>query len=220
MNDGALIDRIVADVLAALNVGQASRLPVEPPSSAGQARRLPHAFIPDRVVTAAVLEDAAPAGQLVRLVPNAVLTPSARDYLRTHGLKVERAAADDGAGAGSWLALVVTPPTGGPRVLGDAAAGWRSELCGDAAEAAEKAVSAVCRGDAAGVAVLTDRPEFVAHRVNRNDRLVAVTLRDAAAVKRIRKTWPDGERPPNVVCVDPTGLGTFALRTLLKEVAR
>ena len=220
MNDGALIDRIVADVLATLNVGQASRLPVEPPSSAGQARRLPYALIPDRVVTAAVLEQAAPAGQLVRLAADAVLTPSARDYLRTHGLKVERADAGDAAGAASRLVLVVTAPTGGPRVLRDAAAGWRSELSDTAADAADRAVSAVCRGDAEGVAVLTDRPERVACLANRNDRVAAVPAADAAALKRIRRDWPDDTAAPNVVCFDPTGLAIFALRTLMTEAAR
>jgi hypothetical protein len=84
-------------------------------------------------------------------------------------------------------------------------------LSGLPAEAAVQATSAVCRGDADKVVVFTDEPELVACLANRNERIRAAAIVDAAALARTQR-----ELKPNVLALDPSNRSVHELRTLLK----
>ena len=177
----------------------------------------------EKVITGALLEEKGRGVKRIAVHPTAVLTPSARDFVRKHGIEVTKEAASASGAASSksreavrWQLLV---SKAGPGVLAAADAwvqecGWRrKELVGTAREAAAKAVAAVATAEAAGVIVLTDRVDEACLLVNRNEKVRGVV---SSSVRGVQASI--AQVGANVFVIDPTNRGAFELRQILKAV--
>ncbi len=174
----------------------------------------------ERVITGALLEEKGRGVKRLAVLPGAVLTPSARDFVRKHGIDVTKDAATTTAAAPReavrWRLLV---SKAGPGVMAAAEAwvaecGWRKkELVGAAREAAAKAVSLVATAEVAGVIVLTDRVDEVTVLSNRNDKVRAVA---ATSVRGLQASIE--LVGPNLFVIDPGQRGLFEIRQMLKAI--
>jgi len=175
----------------------------------------------DRVITAEVLLRDLRGARRVVIAPKALLTPTANDVIRSRRLEVVRQSAQPRATGGvrrRWLVLIGQSLP----AVSSALTTWRSSggtvensLVGTASEAATRAISAVCRGEADEVLVLSAQPESVACLANRNEAVRGVVLADVASVSRLRESLR-----PNVWVVDATPRGGFDLSSLLTHVDR
>jgi hypothetical protein len=224
--DDALLESIVAGVLDRLRGTNA-------PTPAAEGRRKPEVrnsksepgdkaaregappvLLSEKVVTEAILEDALNGSRAVRFSPKAILTPSARDYLRVNGIEwayVTRAAAERKAGGGTWAALVVRTTPAVERVLAEVLPGARQELLGCPDDAATLATSEIARGGFSRAVIFAEQVHRAACLANRHEAIKAVAVRDVVDVAVIRK-----QLRANVWCLDPTGRGYFELRNILK----
>ncbi len=171
--------------------------------------------ISESVVTQAILAEAVNGLKQIRISPTAILTPSARDFVRDHGVEVIREPSSRGASASvRWqIITTVSMPQIAAAVEGLKTHGIAADfrMLGLPAEAASQAVSAVCRGEAVKVVVFSSQPELVACLANRNEQLRASAVSDAAAVERVRKTLN-----ANLLAIDPSTKGVHELKALLK----
>jgi hypothetical protein len=167
------------------------------------------------VVTQALLAESVNGVKTVRIGTKAIVTPSARDYLRQKGIEVIRESAAAPARTGRRVQIIVA--TAHPHVsaaveaLEQSGIGCEKRLSGLPAEAATQAISAVCRGEAEKVVIFTAEPELVACLANRNAQIRAAAVADAAAVRRMQTALK-----PNVLAIDPSPRGVHELKTLLK----
>jgi hypothetical protein len=208
-----LEDRIVAEVMAQLERSEDS---APSPAAPATARILE---ITDAVITAGLLEERGIKSGPIVVGPKAVLTPSAVDFLANRKINWSRGAAcAKSASSAKWLALVTrsTPAVTAAldAVAGESGGEWRRELLGCHREACERAMGALCRGEADGALVVTDKPEAVACRVNRNPVVRAVAITTVARIKTLKR-----EMSPNLFAIDPTGRTEFELRSCLREIA-
>lgn len=172
------------------------------------------------VITADILQDRVKQGtKRIRIAPRAVLTPSARDYLRHANIVCVRdePAAKSATAAGRWVVLVSSAAAAvSPAVeaLRESGVTWEQKVTGTAEEAAKQAVGILCRGEATGVVVVSKAPEVVACLANRNDQIrAAVTgcVRTVDAAKR--------KIGANLIAIHPGTKGSFELRNMLKTFA-
>jgi hypothetical protein len=217
--DNRLVDQIVSEVLARLGgtppAGAAADRSSAPAAAATSSNST--LVLEDPVVTGEVLEDRLNGHAQVTFGRRTVLTPSARDVLRDRGIEWSRSAGNAPAAAcaavGPWLAIVSHTTPAVERLVGEMGDGsaWRSELTGTVEEASRRATSAICRGEATGVLVVSDRPESAACLANRNAQVRAAVVRDAAEVASAARTIG-----ANVLCVAPHGRSSFELRNILR----
>lgn len=176
----------------------------------------------ERVITAEVLLRDLRGARRVVIAPKALLTPTAQDVIRSRRLEIVRQSAAPRAASATprrrWLIVVGQALPGVTAAVG----AWRNAggllettLVGTAAEAAARAISAICRGEADEVLVISTQPESVACLANRNEAVRGVVLVDAAAVSRLRESLR-----PNVWVVDATPRGNFDLASLLTHLDR
>lgn len=178
-------------------------------------------LISERVITAEVLLRDLGGARRVVIAPKALLTPTANDVIRTRRLEVVRQSAQATPSTTvrrRWVILVgqslpsVTAAVGAWRTAGGK---LETALVGTAAEAAARAISAICRGEADEVLVISAQPETVACLANRNEAVRGVVLGEPAAVSRVR----DSLRP-NVWVVDAAPRSGFDLSSLLTHLDR
>src|SRR5262245_33253402 len=174
--------------------------------------------ISEPVVTQALLTEASHGAKQIRIGPAAILTPSARDFVRNHGIEVIRESSSRSAATGLRWQVVATAST--PDVIA-AVEGLKGRgisadfrLVGLTAEASSQAISAVCRGEAAKVVVFTSQPELVACLANRNEQLRAAAVADVATSERTQRTLN-----PNLLAIDPSAKGVHELKAVLKMFA-
>lgn len=194
--------------------------PASPAVAAGPAAA-EEVVISERVITAEILlRDLRGARRLV-LAPKALLTPTAKDVIRTRRLEVVRQAPQGTPSTTvrrRWVILVgqalpaVTAAVGAWRTAGGR---LETALVGTPAEAAARAISAICRGEADEVLVISAQPESVACLANRNEAVRGVVLVEAPAVARLRESLR-----PNVWVVDAAPRGGFDLSSLLTHLDR
>src|SRR5262245_21497103 len=138
--------------------------------------------ISEPVVTQALLAEAINGTKQVRIGTAAILTPSARDFVRHHGIEVIRESSSHSVANGlRWQVIAtVSTPDVAAAVEGLKRRGIRADLrlVGLPGEAATQAISAVCRGEAVKVVVFTSQPELVACLANRNELLRAASIAD------------------------------------------
>jgi len=218
MTQQVLIEQIVAEVMRRL-MPTASSAPASSETNNGQSAQLT-----DSVITADVLAEKAANQKSVVVGERAIVTPSARDWLRHNKVELihETTAASTGVAASVQVTsdkLVITHSAGQTvdRVLEDAGrqtnGGWNRKSVESADEAAKKAIGELRRESSRVIVVLTSEPEVVACLANRNEQVKAAVVADAAAVARV-KSGLDG----NVFVVDPTGRSFFELRNILRRV--
>jgi hypothetical protein len=171
--------------------------------------------VPNQVITQSVLAEAVNGSARVSIGPKAILTPSARDFIRHRKIDIVRESARSSSPvAARWQILVArsTPQVASAaQNLQQAGIACDLRLSGLPAEAAAQATSAICRGEADQVVVFTDQPEFVACVANRNERIRAAVAADAATVERVLKNLK-----ANLLAIDPAGKGVYELKAQLK----
>lgn len=210
--NATLIDEIVTRVLRELGAGTAAAAPSVPTEVAAPAEITMAA----NVITGETIRQSAGTTRRIRVAARAILTPTARDFIRERGIEVVRAPAAARPVAASCQVIVTSAP---PQVAAALAAlrsgGFHLDerLLGSAQEAADQSVSALSRGEAAIVVVLTGEPERVACLANRNGAVRGAPVRDGGMLAALRASFD-----PNLFTIDPAGRSQFDLRQLLKGV--
>lgn len=218
MTQQVLIEQIVAEVMRRL-MPTASSAP-----ASSEANNRQSAQLTDAVITADVLAEKVANQKNVVVGTRAIVTPSARDWLRHNKVELihQTTVASAGAAASAEVKsdkLVITHSAGQTidRVLEDAGrqsnGGWNQKSVESADEAAKKTIGELRRESSRVIVVLTSEPEVVACLANRNEKVKAAVVADAAAVARV-KSGLDG----NVFVVDPEGRSFFELRNILRQV--
>ena len=223
-NETAFIDRIVTAVMEQLQTEavsiRADKTIAERAVNKNQTTlQSANAVIDDRVITADTLASKTNGRTTIRIVRSSLLTPSARDYLRAHGISVEWPVTDStqAASAGHWAAIVVSKTAVVEQAVDDltrtGGVEMARQLVGTIKEAVETAVSGLCRAETAGVVIFASNPERVVCLANRNCRIRAAAVADIQALKSARC-----QIGANLICIDPEGRSYFELRRLLQEL--
>ncbi|MDQ3329916.1 MAG: hypothetical protein M3552_04585, partial [Planctomycetota bacterium] len=153
----------------------------------------------------------------VRFAPKAILTPTARDYLRVH--KIDWTIAERTSGKGqnqssrSWAAVIVHSTSAVDRVLTDVLPAARRELLSCPDDAARFAIAELSRGGIGAAVLLVTQTHRATCLANRHSSVKAVAIRDAADVNAARR-----QLRANVWCIDPSGRTYFELRNILKKL--
>ncbi len=226
--DGELIEQIVSSVMEHL---QTRSGPVRSANAEVRAEPEVHAepttdppretsqgvLLRENVITADVLEQRSNGSREITIGPKSILTPSARDFLKSRNITCTRQSVHQTGPAATcrWKAIVVesTPSVAAALddVCGSGDGCWQRELAGCPSEAVSAAVSAVCRADAVGVVVFTNDAESIACRANRNRQVRAAVVTDTQAVKTV------GHRMgANLIAIAPNGKSDFDLRNMLR----
>jgi hypothetical protein len=168
-----------------------------------------------QVITQALLADALNGSAKVSIGPKAILTPSARDFVRHREIEIVREPAQSSSPVAVRCQIISARST--PQAaaaiqhLHQAGIACDIRISGLPAEAAAQATSALCRGEAEQIVVFTDQPEIVACLANRNERIRAAVIADSATVDRVQKSLN-----PNLLAIDPAAKGVYELKALLK----
>lgn len=213
----ALVEQIVVEVMRHLVAHGRSVAVSEPGTLNSQPSTL---NLSENVITADLLAETSVGKSVVEVSSQAIVTPSARDWLKQNRIELTRrpdAETSTNNQKPDWLLVVQTTGAAVEIVLDDAgrsgAPGSLRESASDAASAAKLAIAAVERGGKC--VVFSAEPEIVACLANRNEKVRAAVVADAAAVDRV-KSGLDG----NAFVVDPTGRSFFELRNLLRRIAK
>lgn len=172
--------------------------------------------ISDRAVTEAVLEAAGAAGRTISLVRGAVLTPSGRDYLRRH--KVRLAGSVLMPSPASAASPAATPGLlivcGRESTARSAAAvrNWTIREVSDEFAAARAALEVVPKRR---VVCAGCEPNIVACVLNRNADVRAAVLEQATGMDRLLDRFQ-----PHVVCLQASGWSLLPLTRLLERLQR
>lgn len=214
MTQQVLIEQIVQDVMRRLMPNTATA-PASPATDNGH-----EAVLVDSVITADLLAENFSGRKQITVTPKAIVTPSARDWLRHHRVTLIRGAESKAirhTRESDRLVLTHSADQTIDRVLEEATrptnGGWNRKSVSCAEEAAKKVIGEFRRESSQVIVVLTSEPEVVACLANRNEKVRAAVVADAAAVARV-KSRLNG----NVFVVDPTGRSFFELRNILRRV--
>ncbi len=189
------------------------------PASAAAAVE-PRFRLSQDIITADLLAENAAGQNAVEVSSRAIVTPSAKDWLRHNKVELTRGTrtqASSASKSSDWLVVVHSAGETVEKVLEDASRsgsiGSDRESVANATSAAKAAGEAVA-GGGRGVVVISGEPEVVACLANRSESVRAAVVADAAAVARV-KAGLNG----NVFVVDPAGRSYFELRNLLRRIA-
>lgn len=164
----------------------------------------------EAVVTADLLADRVNGSTAITIAKNTVLTPSARDYLNSNGISFNRGGEPDsarpGVSNGSHQLIVLDEPAS----LSSISEGWSVRSVANVSEAVQAAIESVRN---CGAVVLAAPAEAIACEANRQSNVKAVAV---CSANRLKKA--NADLRPNVVCVDPDGVGLMELRNILKLV--
>ncbi|QDU78877.1 hypothetical protein Pla110_05810 [Polystyrenella longa] len=211
--DQNLINDIVQGVLQQLQ-----------PTAAPVTLSSPSVFlVKEKLWTADLLEDLVPAQvKVVQQLPGTIVTPSGRDYLRQNHIDVIQSENNNGsnttAGIQTWKVLVVKSASAfescWPELERSRSTNWNRQQANDVDSAVTETISILCRGEASGVVILTDRPEEAACFANRNHQVRAVATLSADRMKQLKTSLQ-----PNAVCLDPQNLSYMELRQLWRALS-
>lgn len=182
--------------------------------SPGASSPIPAVQIAEQVVTQALLAETVNGASQVHIGIKAILTPSARDFVKQRGIKIIRETTSARPAALRWQVIATSSNaqiTAALESLPQHGVAVDLKLSGMPAEAAAQATSALCRGEAEQAVVFTDQPEFLACLANRNDRIRAAVGTDVATVERAR-----GSMQANLIAVDPGTRSAHELKALLR----
>lgn len=195
------IDEIVRNVMRELSLPPTSDSAAPSSTAAGDA-----VVLSDSVITEDILADQQLTGQTVLLSPNAVITPSGRDYIRRHRLSVSSDAAASCPSGG--LVLIVGDA---PNLTAAAkSAGWDTDEVCSGFEAARRAAHGA---GGSPVVCSSDQPSVIACLINRDgSRRAAVLTADTCLTQLL------GEMNPDTLCLSPTGWSFGQLMRLLKRI--
>jgi hypothetical protein len=210
------VDLIVQRVVAQLGPGAVAAAPDASAiqNRVGDTSPVPAAQIADQVVTQQLLAERVNGSNQVCIGSKAILTPSARDFVKQRGIKIIRETAAAKTATLRWQVIVTKPIaniSAAIASLSELGVAVDQRLSGLPAEAAAQATSALCRGEAAHVVVFTAHPEFVACLANRTVKVRAAAVPDVAAVERVRVSMN-----ANLIAIDPASRNAHEIKALLK----
>ncbi|MFI4851176.1 MAG: hypothetical protein ACIAZJ_18840 [Gimesia chilikensis] len=211
-----LVNQVVADVLSTLSrQGQVTQTAG---SGMAQVRNSSSVILSEKVITADLLAEKAKGQTVIGVTAGAILTPSAKDYLREHKVEIQRATAAASTKAkqgGTWQAIVLSRAGVVEQALTNieqqTGASWSQELAGSLDEAVQGAVSSLCRADAAGVVLFVSAAEKAACLANRNQKICAAAIQDVNHLRTVVS-----QMSPNLVCINPEQKSFIELRNLMK----
>jgi hypothetical protein len=217
--EATLIAEIVQRVLKELGTAPGGAPPAATARPAASSSP-PAVLLDAPVITRELLENGANGATRIHTRRGALLTPSARDFLRERRIEVvvETARVAEPAQAAAPRCRVLLArgtPQVAAAVVTARTAGIVDEprIVGTAAEAAAEATSLLCRGDAPRVVVFSDEPELIACLANRNERVRAVAVPGTAGLERLRASMK-----PNLFATSPEGRSEFEIVRLLKTI--
>ncbi|MCA9003819.1 MAG: hypothetical protein KDA70_01000 [Planctomycetaceae bacterium] len=209
-----LVNQVVANVLSTLSrQGQVAHT--------GTALSDASVVLTDKVITADLLAAKVKGQVAVGIAAGAILTPTAKDYLRQNQISVHRAstsAASTKQGA-KWRAIVLTHSSAVENALTDleqqTGAHWSQELSTSLDHAVQDAISSLCRADAAGVVLFASTAEKAACLANRNQKVRAAAVQDVNHLREVIS-----QLGPNLICVNPKQKSFIELRNLVKTFVK
>ena len=232
MLDAAAVDQIVANVLKQLSTGGgglasgSTATAVAPAPVVATPRSTVDSRPPvtksaavvtlsERIITGDLLAEKATGASQIIIPVKAILTPTAHDFLKTSRVQVVRgggtAATKSGEAISStWKWITVTSTPAVARLSDELGTGWSREVLGCPDDAASLAISAICRGEASGLVIVSKQHFRAACRANRNDKVRAVPVSSPAEVKAARE-----QLRLNVIAIDPTSRSYFELKNIL-----
>jgi len=213
--DQTLIEQIVAEVMSRLVTCDEPASEPETDRTEPEAQHGTSVSFSNRVITEDILASQVNGHRVIRIPSAAILTPSARDWLRGRKVEMFHAETDTHtAGQARWLAIVHSGSMAVSSVLEDAgrSVSLKTGTVATAAEAARTAVLDLRSGDVHGAIVLSGESEAVACLANRETCCRAAVVKTVADVRRVQDSMGC-----NLFAVAPDGLGFFELRNLLKN---
>ena len=216
--DRDLVDRIVKRVLRELGTQAVDVRPVGDVAHAGSVNGDGNTVrLQDAVVTAALLADCTSRGCVLEVATKTVLTPSARDVVRSRGMTVRRIAAGESNEKHDRLrnsagCFIVDSTPALAQLLDDIGLCSRTFDCPD--DAAEMAADSIEENAGTNVVIFAGLVFRVAMLANRHAKVRAAAVSDAADVKAASK-----QIRPNVWCVEPCDRSYFELRTLMRLIS-
>ncbi|TWU09310.1 hypothetical protein CA54_45500 [Symmachiella macrocystis] len=172
-------------------------------------------YLSDAIITADLLKEQINGDRRFQISAQAILTPSARDLIREQGLTWTRVTAASTVTSATFLAAVVTAGPQVMRAMEQLGGDWKLELQESPASAARLAVSAVSRGEYAGVAIVSGQPRLAACLANRSPKIRATVVSHSEDVATTMN-----EMGANVIALDPANIGMFAMKTLLQRFSK
>ena len=212
--DQALIEQLVAEVMSRLVTSDEPVSKAETKTLNSQPSTI---NFREAIITGDLLSENVNGHRVIQIAGQAILTPSAQDWLRNSKVEVVRGETKtQTAGSARWLAVVHSPCEAVSSVLDDAgrAVSLKTEPVETAAESARRAVLDLRSGEAHGVVAFSNEAEAVACLANREACCRAAAVRTVADVKRVQNSMGC-----NLFAVNASGLGFFELRNLLRSAA-
>lgn len=219
MSDGQLdVDRIVREVLARLPLatsgnGTAAMRPAAPGSS-DTPSSTSELVLAQRVVTLDVLAGRLQGVRRLGVLPRAVITPAARDYLRQQGVTIGYVQRHEAAESTSPLVIGTAESDVEPSLLLDSR--WESPIQYEQIARAglvvvvDELTERVARDGRLGV-LLTDAGAAAVCLANRRGGVRAILATGTTAVARARASIA-----ANLLVIEPAGRNRYEIRQMLK----
>ena len=223
-----LINRVVHDVLQTLqqrgghgsSAGAISAVGTATTSTTSPSQK-PASNSLDLTAHSVITEDLIAGGWTsqtsLNVGPSSIITPSAQDFIRRHGLSLHRAVlADTQDSAVNWL--VMGRPTFGHGIQStgiDLPSGWRQSIGATVEENITLCATAISRAEIQGAIVLSSRPHSAVCLANRHNRLRAGLVHTAADVSAV-----SSELGANLYVVHDRQLTRFGLLNIVRTITR
>lgn len=181
------------------------------------------------VVTHELLEHSWKEQRRIVVSPKAVITPTARDFLKKRKLELVRSGtttrsaesakgskeSSESTATNRWRVFVVENHPQLDRVLEDISRSGSSRceksLPTSLPEAITSAITALARAEIVGGLLLTHQPLVAACRGNRTATIRAAAAAEVAGIREAKR-----QVGANLICFDPTGKSYFELRNLIR----
>ncbi|HSG69731.1 MAG TPA: RpiB/LacA/LacB family sugar-phosphate isomerase [Planctomycetaceae bacterium] len=206
--DSRTIDDIVAGVLKQL--GTATVVRAEKADEQAP-------FLDATVVSEDVLREHAAGTEQLLLREDAIITPSGRDWLRRNHISWERRPSHKTTShnASDWRLILIGKPDLAEKVVeAGRSLEWLTERVNDTDAATKLAISLVTQGEVVGAIVVSDQPERIACRANRNPEIRAAAAHSVEDVKRIRQ-----QLGANLIAIASSERSYFELRNVFRAIS-
>lgn len=212
--DETLINQIIRDVLAQM------RSDNQPPRATTMVAEHNLLLIDDAVITEETLENRVQGKRKIAIGSKSVLTPTGREYLKSHDITWSRGtnSPSESAKQAAWNIIVVDATPNVKSALSQFSERnnqHQQELANSPADAASRAISAICRSNNTGVIVLTTRAEVVSCLANRNDQVRAAVVQDALHWVEVKE-----HLQCNVCCINPSQRSVYEIQNLLNQITQ
>ena len=222
--DDKAIEQIVRNVMGKLGASatgvssDVTDLPVPWSAEVERSGSSP-VVLTEKVITQELLERRLQNARQLVLGPTSILTPSARDFLRSRHVECNRQAAGQSTGRqkSRWKAIVVQSNSALSRVLNDLQESDRSGWCRESADctnsAVKAALSALGGAEVDGVVVFAGQGALVACLANRDGQVRAAVVNDVSSINQAKSLMG-----ANLVVVNAAGKSYYELRSLLRTL--